>query len=227
VQKLFDADAPNGVPRWTCLASTQGPSNLAITVVEPSDPSQTTARMWHRIELADDGSVAGEALVYLRFPVSECRIDSTPTDDAYLVAWQNKLNEGGTYFALMSPPGPDAEEGALDNVTSRPVISSESFGGYVRMPRLAWIAPAGYEFTIGLDRAKGPEVVRFNIFSDPRGQPLFLPSQSGRTGPVSAWVGPDLTYVTYLDISGPASGIDAAHSGSHRLFLTVSPANLP
>jgi hypothetical protein len=226
VRKLFDPSNP--VPRWTCLDATQSLSSLAITLVEATDPDQASARLWHRFELSEDGSVSGEALAYLRYPLSDCRIASTPTADALLLTWQNSLNEGGTYFALMTPPGPDAAEGTPDNVTSKPVLSSESFGGYARMPKLAWVAPAGYEFTIGLDRSKGPEVVRFNIFSDPRGEPLFLPSLSGHTGPVSTWVGPDLTYVTYLDFSGPSAGANAAPPpGSRRLFLTVRPTTLP
>ena len=112
---------------------------------------------------------------------------------------------------------------------SRLVIASALLGGYPNMPELAWIAPAGYDLTIGLAPSRGPEVVRFNFFGDPRGKALYLPSVSGHTGPVSAWVGSDAVYVTYLDMPGSATRADAAvPTGSHRFLVTVlSPAELP
>jgi hypothetical protein len=108
-------------------------------------------------------------------------------------------------------------------------MASALYGGYSNMPKLEWIAPAGYEFTLGMARPQGPEVVRFDVFADPRGRALYLPSASGNTGPVSAWVGSDAAYVTYLDISGSSRQADAAvPSGSQRFLVTVlSPADLP
>jgi hypothetical protein len=89
------------------------------------------------------------------------------------------------------------------------------------MPKLAWIAPAGYEFTIGLAGPRGPQVMRFDFFADPKGRALYLPSMAGNTGPVSAWVGSDAVYVTYLDMPGSPARVDAAVAGENQRYLVT------
>jgi hypothetical protein len=89
------------------------------------------------------------------------------------------------------------------------------------MPKLGWIAPVGYEFTIGLAGSRGPEVVRFDAFADPQGRALYLPSLAGNTGPVSAWVGNDAVYVTYLDMPGSPARVDAAVAGENQRYLVT------
>ena len=227
---IYDDSDPNNLALWSCLDVTQNAPNLAVTLVEAPNQGHPQQFAWHRFQMSDDGLISGEALMGLKsFAVSDGRMVSTPASDSYLVAWQNKATNGGTYFASLIPPAPDAGPDAIDFVISRLVIASALLGGYPNMPELAWIAPAGYDLTIGLAPSRGPEVVRFNFFGDPRGKALYLPSVSGHTGPVSAWVGSDAVYVTYLDMPGSATRADAAvPTGSHRFLVTVlSPAELP
>lgn len=220
--KIYDDANPNSLALWNSLDTTQNAPDLAITLVEP--PKQKDEQyLWRRFQVNDDGSIGGEADIGLDvLEVSDGRIVSTPTSDGYLLAWQNNASNGGTFFANLTPPPPDAGSEPLNNVSTHQVLASSLYGGYPSMPKLAWIAPAGYEFTIGLARPRGLEVLRFDIFADPRGRALYLPSVSGNTGPVSAWVGSDAVYVTYLDMPGASSQADAAvPTGSHRFLVTV------
>jgi hypothetical protein len=194
-------------------------------------PNQRRSQFaWRRLKINDDGSIAANDEIDLdSLAVSDGRITSTATSDGYLVAWQDNAANGGTSFAALTEPPPDAGPEATANVVTHPVLASALYGGYASMPKLAWAAPAGFDVSIGLARSQGPEVVRFNAFADPVGRALFLPSVSGRTGPVSSWVGSDAVYVTYLDMAGSYSRPDAAvPAGSQRLLVTVvSPAELP
>ena len=220
---------PNSVPRWSCLDTTQNnAANLAVTLVEAATQEPPQQPVWHRFEINDDGSTGGQVRIPMKFDVTDCRrIVSTPTSDGNLLAWQNNASNGGTYFAISTPPPPDASPNSPGNVTTLLVLASASYGGYSQMPKLAWIAPAGYEFTIGLAGSRGPEVVRFNIFADIRGKTLYLPSVSGNTGPVSAWVGTDdAVYVTYLDMPGSPAQADASVPARY-LVTVLSPAALP
>ncbi len=220
---------PNSVPVWSCLDTTQNnAANLAVTLVEAPNQEHLQPR-WHRFAIGDDGSIGEQVLIDMKFDVSDCRIVSTPVSDGQLLAWQNNASNGGTYFASLTPPPPDAGPDALANVTMLQVLASASYGGYSQMPELAWIAPAGYEFTIGLARSRGHEVLRFDVFADSRGKTLYLPSVSGNTGPVSAWVGIDAVYATYLDMPGSPTRADAGvPAGSQRYLVTVSsPPDLP
>jgi hypothetical protein len=214
-------DDPKNVPLWSCLDSTQNnAANLAVTLLEAPTPEHPLQPRWHRFEIGDDGSIGEQVLIDLKFDVTDCRIVSTPAFGGYLLGWQNDTSNGGTYFASFTPPPPDAGPDALYNVTILPVLASARWGGYSQMPKLAWIAPAGYEFNIGLAGSRGPEVDRFNFFADPRGKTLYLPSGSGNTGPVSAWVGADAVYVTYLDMPG-LPGDAGVPAGSQRYLVTV------
>jgi hypothetical protein len=226
---IYDDADPNNIALWGSLNTTQNAPDLAITLVEP--PKQKNGQsLWRRFQLSDDGSIGGEADIGLDvLAVSDDRIVSTPASDGYLLAWQNNASNGGTYFADLTPPPPDAGSDTLDNVTTHQVLASALYGGYPNMPKLAWIAPAGFDFTLGLVRSRGPEILRFDVFADPMGKALYLPSLSGNTGPVSAWVGSDAVYVTYLDMPGSSSHGDAGvPTGSQRYLVTVvSPAELP
>jgi hypothetical protein len=227
---IYDATDPNNIAKWSCLDTTQNAPDLAITLVEAPTQGHPGQSAWRRFQIADDGSIGGGVQIDLdSLEVSDGRIVSTPTSDGYLLAWQNNTTNGGTYFASLTPPPPDAGPDATDEVTSQLVLASAAYGGYPNMPKLAWVAPAGYDFTIGLVRSLGPEVVRFDVFADPMGRALYLPSVSGNTSPVSAWVGSDAVYVTYLDMPGSSTYGDAAvPSGSQRYLVTVlSPAELP
>jgi hypothetical protein len=231
---IEDDPDPNNIPPWSCLDTTQNnAANLAITLVEaPGQHGQNHEGKyaWRHFKINDDGAITGIDEIDLdSLNVSDCRILSTATSDGYLLGWQDNTAAGGTSFAVLTAPPPDAGLDISGNVTTKPLLASALYGGYSSMPKLVWIAPAGFEFTLGLARPQGPEVVRFNDVADPRGRALYLPSASGNTGPVSAWVGSDAVYATYLDIAGSSRQADAAvPAGSQRLLVTVlSPANLP
>jgi len=219
---------PNAIPLWTCLDTTQNAPDLGVTWVESPNPQHPLQSAWHRFEMDDDGSTGTETIIYMKYDVSDCRIVSTPTGGGYLLAWQNNASNGGTYFANLTAPPPDAGSGTDEDVNMRPLLASASYGGYAQMPKLEWIAPAGYDLTIGLARSDGPRVARFDSYADPMGKTLYLPSTAGNTGPVSAWVGADAVYLTYLDMPGPSTGVDAAvPAGSQRFVVTVlSPATM-
>jgi hypothetical protein len=226
VQKLLDSEDASKIPRWDCVDVSQNLNSFAITLVEDASAGSSMP-LWHRYNLFDDGTSQGEALIYLRWgQVADCRITSSPTPlpDGYLVAWQNSKSSGGTYFAHMSPPLPDAGADEQPEVTSRHIVASETYGGYSRMPKLLWSAPvgAGTEFTVGMLGSKGPEVMRFDLLADPKGGTLHLPSSAGNVGPVSSWVGPDATWVTYLDMPAAQTG-SMATTGSVRLLVKVTP----
>ncbi|HEX7599227.1 MAG TPA: hypothetical protein VF518_13505, partial [Polyangia bacterium] len=229
-QKLLDDPDPTKVSLWSCANTTQNGSGFAITLVEaPSASNGHPVRSaWRRFVINDDGSQGESAQFELLSAVGDCRIVSVPVADEHLVAWQNKSSDiGGTYFARMTPPPPSAGPDAYDNVTTKKVMAAELYGGYASMPKLAWIAPADYEVMIGMSRSQGPEVDRFNSAADPRGGPLYLPSVSGQTTPVSAWVDVDAVYVTYLDMVNPPKSADAAvPAGSRRIFVKVQRATL-
>ena len=226
--QIPDDPDPNSIALWNCLDTTQNAPNLAVTLVEPPNRGHPLQFAWRRFEIAADGSISGRAQIGLEaLDVSDGRIVSTPTSGGYLLAWQNNTTKGGTYVASLIPPPPDAGPDFL-GVSSHQVMASALYGGYGSMPKLAWIAPAGYEFTIGLARSRGPEVVRFDPFGDPRGRTLYLPSVAGNTGPASAWVDTGAAYVTYLDMPGSSTrSAVVVPTGSHRLLITVlSPAEL-
>jgi hypothetical protein len=225
------ASSPNSIALWSCLDITQNAPNLAVTLIEAPNEANRHPLLpaWRRFDMNDDGSHGGETTIAVNLDVTDCRIVSTPNSDGYLLAWQNSSDKGGTDFAILTPAPPDAGPEVAPLVLTRPVLASASWGGYSQMPKLHWIAPAGDEFTIGLAGSRGPQVVRFDAYADPRGRTLYLPSMAGNTGLVSSWVGNDAVYVTYLDMPGSSTRADAAvPGGSQRYLVTVlSPAELP
>jgi hypothetical protein len=212
----------NYAARWSCLSATQDAENLAVTFIEAKNNEHPQQARWRRFEIGDNGAGGETAQIDLNLEVTDCRIVSIRTSDGYLLAWQNKTANGGTSFAKLIPAPPDAGPDPIDDVVSRPVLASAYYGGYPQMPKLAWIAAAGYDFTIGLVGSRGPQVTCFDDFADPKGRALYLPSVAGNTGPVSAWVGSDAVYVTYLDMPGPPARGDAAvPAESQRYLVTV------
>ena len=215
---LVDANYTAG---WNCLGAAQDEQNLAVTFLESPNKEHPQYSRWRHFEIGEDGSNGESAQVDLQLDVTDCRVLSTHTSEAYLLAWQDNTENGGTSFARLSPAPPDSGPDAMDELVTHPVLASAYYGGYSQMPKLAWIAPAGYEFTIGLVGSRGPHVVRFDDFAEPKGRALYLPSLAGHTGPVSAWVGRDAVYVTYLDMPGSAPRGDAAVSGDSRRYLVT------
>lgn len=223
VQKLLDNPDPTKIPLWDCVDVTQSFDGVAITLVEDAS-ADVPLPLWHRFDLDDQGSTRNDVSIYIRWgQVADCRITSSPTPVAggYLAVWQNSKSSGGTYFAHMTPPPADAGFDEQPEVSSNPLLASERYGGYSRMPKLLWAAPidTGFEFTVGMLSSKGPVVMGFNLFSDPKGKTLRLPSAAGRVGPVSSWVGADATWVTYLDMP-----VQARTAPATRLLVKVTPS---
>ena len=67
----------------------------------------------------------------------------------------------------------------------------------------------GKEFGIVYDARGGAEVDRFNIFGNPRGSSLRLPTR-GRVDPVSGWAGIDAMFLTYAD-RGSTAALDTRY----------------
>jgi hypothetical protein len=221
VGKPGDIANSNYTAHWICLGTTQDAENLAVTFIEAPNDAHPQWPAWRRFDMNDDGSKVDRATMILNLNVTDCRIVSAPTSDGYLLAWQDNANNGGTSFARLIPAPPDSSPDPIDDVVTHPVLASAYYGGYSQMPKLGWIAPVGYEFTIGLAGSRGPEVVRFDDFADPQGRALYLPSLAGNTGPLSAWVGNDAVYVTYLDMPGSPARTDAAVAGENQRYLVT------
>ncbi len=194
-----------------CLREVDGAKAFAVSALEDSGASQT----WRIVDIDESGAPSEGGAFSLDEVADDCRLVSSTMANTHFVAWQNRQN--GTFFA--------AYYLNTGKVVSKLVMGVSGFGAYAMMPKVAWIAPIGNDVTIGLARNNGPEVVRFDLFANPKGRSLHLPSVQAETGPVSAWVGPDTTYVTYLD-QGDAA--DAGPQDIQRYLVAVqAPAKLP
>jgi hypothetical protein len=188
-------------PAWDCLAATNGPSGLGFSIVGP-DNQILEYTDWVTSEMDDAGVMGGETTYGLKMPVADCHILGAPAaDGAYDLAFEDSPGIGA---AFSYAPRAGSVNGTL---TAYPmVIPAGNFEDPASVPHVAWAAPAGLDMTIGLSRPSGPYVVRYTFQAVPHGSALSLRSVSGRTGPVSASVGPDYVYVTYTDqIVGSAS----------------------
>jgi hypothetical protein len=205
-------------PAWDCLAATNGPSGLGFSIVGP-DRQYSDFTDWVTTEMDDTGAVTGEMLYGVPAQVSGCHILGAPTPTGgYQMAFEGPPGIGAAFY-FAPPPGSDTGTVTTHSI----VLSAASFGEPIQIPHLAWVAPAGNDITIGLQRMSGPYVVRFTFQAVPHGSSLVLRSASGNTGPVSAWTGADYTYVTYTDqVPGAGGAVDVV-----RYFVKVdAPAQL-
>ncbi len=208
--QIFGDPVTTANPDWDCLATTGGTNGLGITVVRPIPGSA----VWSAAQFDEAGSLTSSTDYTLIGDVAGCQIvgSPTPTGD-YDIAFQTPAGISLSIF-YPSSNGPDG------TVSTNLALATADFSGPLSVPHPAWVAPAGSDSTIGLDRKAGPEVVRFTYNAVPHGSALVLPSANGQTDPVSAWVGSDGVYVTYTD--------HVASSGLKRYFIkVVSPAQLP
>jgi hypothetical protein len=199
-------------PAWDCLAPTSGSSGLGFSIVAPDD-KYTDVTDWVTNELDDAGTSTGEMLYGIPAQVAGCHILGAPTaSGGYDIAFEGTPGIGASFY-YPPPPGDDT-----GTITTHPIVlSAASFGDPMQFPHIAWVAPAGNDIAIGLDRTSGPYVVRFTYQAVPRGSSLVLRSANGKTGPVSAWTGADYTYVTYTDqVSGPGGAVNVL-----RYFVKV------
>jgi hypothetical protein len=178
--------------RWDCLAITRGRSALGISWVGRAGANP----VWHFTDLREDGSTAYALDADVPTPEMECPAVA-PAPDAYTIAWQNR---DGTYFSHV-----DTTRDPV-TLTSDIVKAAVRFGGPERQPRIACIAPMAREFGIAYDPGRGPSVDRFNIFGNPRGGTLRLPTR-GHTEATSGWGTVDALFLTYLD-RGPSASLD-------------------
>lgn len=192
----------------SCVRAVQGPKAFALSALKATSPS---TQDWQIMDIGEDGSPTDGGSFSLAETADDCRVVSTSTADTHFVAWQNR--EKGTFFAAYFP--------STSKVVLRLATSVTEFGAYIMMPKVGWIAPAGNDVTIGLDRSSGAEVLRYDLFANPKGRALQLPRSNAETGPVSTWLVADgTTYVTYLDQS-PAGSI------KRHLVAVQAPATLP
>jgi hypothetical protein len=195
----------------SCVRVVQGTKAFALSALKATSAS---AQEWQIMDIGEDGFPVDGGSFSLAEVADDCRVVSTSTAETHFVAWQNR--DKGTFFAAYFP--------STTKVVLRLATSVTEFGAYIMMPKVAWIAPAGNDVTIGLDRSSGAEVVRYDLFGNPKGRALQLPRANAETGPISAWVAPDGTvYVTYLD----QTRVNAGASGTKRHLVAVqAPATL-
>ncbi|MGD0838696.1 MAG: hypothetical protein ABSB49_18825 [Polyangia bacterium] len=183
-----------GGPAWDCLAPTNGPSGLGMSVVAP-DLTLLGSTDWVTSELDGSGAPTGEMEYSFPQAVSGCSITGSPTAvGGYDIAFADPPGIGGVFYY---PPPSGATSGS--DWPFPLLMSANSFHDLRDLPEVAFAAPAGSDMLIGLARASGPYLVRFTDEGVPHGSALPLPSSSGNTGPVASWVGPDYIYVTYTD----------------------------
>ncbi len=193
-------------PLWDCLAPTNGPTGLGFSIAN-FYPSVTEYTEWDTVEMDETGAQQPEMSYAILARVTDCRIVGTPTAaGGYDIAFENTPGIGVAFYY---PPGPALDGGTADTgsvTTYNIAIPAGSFGSPLNAPHPAWAAPAGNDIAIGLSRLSGPEVTRFTYQAVPHGSTLFLRSANGDTGTVSAWVGPDLVYATYIDRVAASAG---------------------
>lgn len=215
----LDRDSSLGeLPKWDCLATTPGSTGIGFSVLYPTqDPTKTD---WRVAQIDEAGGVTDMSYGLLTVPI-DCRIVGSPTSvGGYNIAFRNNSGIG---FATYDPPLNPTQSGSV--TTFEVAMSPQSFGDPLHQPIPAWVAAAGNDISIGLDRLGGPLVARFTYDAIPHGARLSLRTQSGQTGPLSAQVNnDDVVYVTYMDrVSASGGG-----SSTVRYFAKIqSPAKLP
>jgi hypothetical protein len=205
-------------PAWDCLEPIIGPTGMGFGVITPN-ADYLHLSDWTTIDIDAAGDLSPMPYSFST-EVTSCGVVGSPTPTGgYDMAFRAY---SGIAIAFYSPPPPDRESG---NVTTYPMaIPAAKFGSPTKVPRPAWATAAGSDVTVGLASSSGVQVARFTYQGVPHGSTLTLRSISGNVGPVSAWVDPDLTYLTYADLG---SG-DAGAAGARRYFAAVeAPALLP
>ena len=217
--KMLDDSVPANVPAWDCLAPQSTPNGIVFSAVTPNTAFGTSD---FRTAEIDENGVANFLTYQLTATVTSCHIVGSPTPTgSYFMAFQGTENgSSGIYFATYYPPAPPAVDGIVKTYS---VLPSVLFGAPLNMPRPAWVTSAGGDVVIGLERKAGPQVFRWTYNAIGHGSALTMRSVNGNTGPVSAWVGFDASYVTYTDQVS-----SAGTTAIKRYFMRVdSPASLP
>jgi hypothetical protein len=189
---------------WDCLSIVQSRSQLAVTALGRMSGTTT----WALSELNEDQGIQFTVRLPLATTGLECPAVA-PTKRGYALAY---VTQDGLFFT---------EYDIMKN-TANPVLTAGSvrFGGPSKLPRVAGVAWMGRDFGLALERPRGPEVWRVDVFSHRKGGALLLPS-SGSIGAVSTWPGVpgtlDALYATYLDGAGAVDATGKA--GPRRRYL--------
>jgi hypothetical protein len=215
---LYPDPNPANVPDWDCLATTNGRTGLGFSVVVPDAPGTSD------LVAAEMSETGGSTVMTYQFivVVANCQIVASPGPaGTYVMAFQTSNSIG---FATYYPPPPNSKDpnAAGSVTTNNPVLSASNFGDPLNMPHPAWTGPAGGgDVSIGLARTAGPQVYRYTYNAIPHGSPLTLRSETGQTGPIASWVGPDAVYVTYTDQA------KATPPSVKRYFMRIESPALP
>lgn len=179
---------------WKCLAIAPSRTDLGVSAIEPGKAGTTQKPWWHMAEYNDDGGNPLSHKVGLHTTDADCPVASGPTPKGYVVSWQNP---DGTYFAdynsIARSVNPDSVAGAV------------RFGGAAKQPKVACVASMSRDFGILFDavnRQRGPFVRRFDAFGRRIKKDLQLSTDQQDLGPISAWPGINVMWVTYLDKIG-------------------------
>jgi hypothetical protein len=193
VSRPAGAATADGPVPWDCLAIVPSRSDFGLSrVVRPTAPGGRPS--WTFAEFKDDGSITYTLSVESSTAEMGCP-SVAPGSKGYTIAWQNTH---GTYFSDVDTTRTQVF------VASDIVRGAVRFGGPDRQPRVACVAAMGNDFGITYDTSTGPLVDRFNIFGNPLGSSLHLPSR-GRPGPTGSWPRVNASFVTYLDRGADAS----------------------
>lgn len=192
----FDDRTALDPPPWSCLAATNDASGLGFGIIG-TDLVESAYTDYVTADMDDTGAMVGE-MTYgfdARGGVTNCGLAGAPgPNGSYLMAFDDEPGIGAAFYY---PPASATGDGTI--MPYPILISANSFGDPSHTPHVAWVAPAGNDMLLGLDRSAGPYVVRYTFQGIPHGGALALRSVNGQTGPLAASVASDYTYVTYTD----------------------------
>jgi hypothetical protein len=190
------------LPGWRCLAVSAGRPDVSVGLVQPAETPG--AGQWRLHQFRDDGS--SDASYTLRIEGLTGCPTVAPTPQGYVLG---HVNADG-----LSVSEYDAER----NVSNTELVAGAiRFGGAGKVPPVDAIAHMGRDFGLLLRRATGPELWRLDVYGNPRGAALALPSARGDVGPVAWSPGDAALWLTYLDRAAP--GMSAQ---DQRYFLKVT-----
>jgi hypothetical protein len=219
VGKIGDAVLASEVAKWDCLRILQAATPLGIALAYPISQLDNTllsgSYVFERFEL-NESALVSDTPMFLQDAVKSCQITGAPSSDGYVMAWKN---EGGIFAGRLYNPVGSSVEGT---VITHMILATTQFSTPKDIPSVSFVAPAGSDTVVGLSRESGPLLARFDFDGAAHGSDLILPSTTGKTGPMTGWVGPSQTFVTYSDVAKTAP-----FGPTKRYFLQVEfPASL-
>jgi hypothetical protein len=193
-------------PRFACLAFAPGKSALTLVYHKYAD---ATTKVPHYVikELRDTGDLDSTLELILDGHAAGCP-QLTPTDAGYALAFQDDVASWlGVY---------DDSSGYL---STNAFVAAVSFGGASLQPPLAGLAPAGTDFEVLFDRAKGGELWRITSGGGRRSGQLALPSVQGTISSISSQPDSGSLTATYADYTALGAGVGTA---GQRYFVNLA-----